>query len=243
MAISFSNSTDIINFDYVNSLSSFTLTFNISRTTNSAVRTLFRFKNELEEDIIILRYLTSNNTFELNVKGNVINGVWRFGILPSNTNSCLSLTFDGGATTPVPVAYQDGVLLSITTLANVISRISDGNVIEYGSSSADSSVFAGNIAEIGVYSNSFSSDVIKSLSIGYSPINFQNNLISYLPLIRDVYDLKGNSLTVSGGTVANHPRVIYPRGKQLNTIFGASGGGSQVVQRRYDILEPRTIMV
>lgn len=39
-----------------------------------------------------------------------------------------------------------------------------------------------------------------------------NSLIYHAPLIRDVFDIKGNSLSGSAASVENHPRMIYGEG-------------------------------
>jgi hypothetical protein len=65
-------------------------------------------------------------------------------------------------------------------------------------------------AEIGVWNAALSDEEIGALAKGYSPSLIRpDNLVSYLPLVRDPVDLRGNQFAVTGSlSVANHPPVI-----------------------------------
>ncbi len=57
--------------------------------------------------------------------------------------------------------------------------------------------------------------IVASLAKGYTPDHFPLGLVAYWPLIRTINDkVGGYSLTASGTTVSNHPRVILPHGVQ-----------------------------
>ncbi len=74
----------------------------------------------------------------------------------------------------------------------------------------------GEVGEFAVWRDTFlSADQVKALAKGYSPLQVKRTgLIDYWPLVRDIYDQLGNTLTVSGTTVTPHvvPQVrIKPR--------------------------------
>jgi hypothetical protein len=71
--------------------------------------------------------------------------------------------------------------------------------------------YIGDIAEFAAWSSALTADEAASLSRGFSPRLIRPTaLVSYMPLIREVQDLRGvnGAPTLSGTTVAAHPRVI-----------------------------------
>lgn len=66
----------------------------------------------------------------------------------------------------------------------------------------------GNIAEVALWNILLTADDILSLAKGISPLKVQpQNLFFYAPLIRDLIDLKGSTLTATGTTISDHPLV------------------------------------
>jgi hypothetical protein len=70
---------------------------------------------------------------------------------------------------------------------------------------------AARIAEVAIWNIALSSDDINALSKGFSPqLVRPQNLVLYVPLIRNVGDLRNSlALTTTGTTVADHPRILY----------------------------------
>ena len=69
--------------------------------------------------------------------------------------------------------------------------------------------FSGDIAEVGVWNVALTADEVASLAKGVSPrLVRPQSLVSYLPLIREVIDVRAaTAYTDVNTTVANHPRV------------------------------------
>lgn len=66
----------------------------------------------------------------------------------------------------------------------------------------------GDIAEVGFWNALLTSAEISSLAKGVSPLKIRpQNLILYAPLIRNLIDLKGSTLTATGTTISDHPSV------------------------------------
>jgi len=64
------------------------------------------------------------------------------------------------------------------------------------------------MAEVAIYNTTLSADQVASLADAMTPDKASpQGLVLYAPLVRDLIDLKGNTLTNNGATVANHPRV------------------------------------
>lgn len=73
-------------------------------------------------------------------------------------------------------------------------------------------LFAGLIAEVGIWSVVLSDDEIASLANGVAPIKVRpQSLVFYSPMIRNVQDVRGGlALTQTGSpTIAAHPRIYY----------------------------------
>jgi hypothetical protein len=69
--------------------------------------------------------------------------------------------------------------------------------------------FNGLIAEVGIWNIDLNDDEVLSLAKGFSPrLVRPQSLVFYAPLVRNVQDLRGGiTLTTSGTTVADHPRI------------------------------------
>lgn len=67
----------------------------------------------------------------------------------------------------------------------------------------------GRVAEFGVWDVALTDDEVAQLGRGMPPsVVRPENLIAYLPLIRDVYDASGNSFSIIGSlSAANHSRI------------------------------------
>jgi hypothetical protein len=64
------------------------------------------------------------------------------------------------------------------------------------------------MAEVAIYNRTLSADEVASLADGMTPDKVSpQGLVLYAPLVRDLIDLKGNTLTDFSTTVADHLRV------------------------------------
>jgi hypothetical protein len=64
------------------------------------------------------------------------------------------------------------------------------------------------MAEVAIYNTTLSADEVKALARGMAPDKVSpQGLVLYTPLVRDLVDLKGNTLTNNGTTVVDHPRI------------------------------------
>jgi hypothetical protein len=71
--------------------------------------------------------------------------------------------------------------------------------------------YNGSLAEYGVWQSvNLTADEIAALAKGVPPSRIRpSNLEVYVPLTRDVHDLKDRPVSaITGGTVVDHPRVI-----------------------------------
>ncbi len=82
--------------------------------------------------------------------------------------------------------------------------------IDIGRARRATEIYAkGRIAEVGFWSVTLTQDEITALAKGASPLSIRpQSLFFYAPLVRDAIELRnGSTLTVSGATVAEHPRI------------------------------------
>jgi hypothetical protein len=78
--------------------------------------------------------------------------------------------------------------------------------------------FNGDLAECGVWNVALTDDEVATLGKGFAPpCVHRGSLLAYYPMIRDTTSLKDrfsdttNNLTLTGGAVSDHPRVIQCR--------------------------------
>ncbi len=99
---------------------------------------------------------------------------------------------------------------SATSTASVVPVLPDRtNIGARHNVSGRGSFFDGLIAEAAIWNAALTDDEVLSLARGFSPKSIRpQSLVLYCPLVRDVVDLRGNTLTVTGTTAAVHPRII-----------------------------------
>ena len=107
--------------------------------------------------------------------------------------------------------YLDGVAGTTNTTNSGTQNAADYiNVGTRTASSAQTSFFDGQIAELGVWNAALTAAEIASLAKGMTCDKVRpQSLVFYAPLVRDLIDYKGG-LTLTNNntaTVANHPRV------------------------------------
>jgi hypothetical protein len=95
--------------------------------------------------------------------------------------------------------------------------------------------FHGSCAEAGVWAAALSDEEIAALAAGLSPLQVRpQSLVAYWPLFARATNeedwVGGNTLTVTGATAADHPRIIYPAWPEIILSAAAaadsSGAGS-----------------
>lgn len=111
-------------------------------------------------------------------------------------------------------ATERSVFLDGTSKAtNTTSRVMTGlNRLVVGASRSGGSLsgfFSGALAEFATWNAAFPDGDVATLAKGFSPARVRpQNLVFYAPLLRDIQDVRGGrTLTVSGTTVADHPRI------------------------------------
>jgi hypothetical protein len=69
----------------------------------------------------------------------------------------------------------------------------------------------GAACEAALWNAALNADEIAALAKGFSPAFFRpQSLLAYAPLVRELFESKGNTLTNTGTTAGDHPRIIYP---------------------------------
>jgi hypothetical protein len=92
--------------------------------------------------------------------------------------------------------------------------------VAVGRRQANTAYMSGYIAEVAIWSAALTDDEAAVLAKGYSPLLVRpTSLVFYAPIIgrySPEIDLRGQAnLTVTGATVADHPRVIYPARRRI----------------------------
>lgn len=134
-------------------------------------------------------------------------------------NTTVRLYVDGS----LEGSATDGASFSASTEPIYIgANANNGSPVEF---------FDGNLAECATWSVALTAAEIATLSKGYSPAQIRpGSLALYVPLVRDLVDLRGAAPTATGTTVSSHPRVIYPRRKQVVVASAGAPAGDAVPQ-------------
>jgi len=124
------------------------------------------------------------------------------------------------------VAYLNGGSKGTDTTSctpTSLDRIGLGNTAQ----SSPVRLLAGLLAEVGIWNAALTDDEVVALAKGFSPECIRpQNLVFYKKLIRKITDGRGPAITAVGSpTVADHPRIIYPRNRIINP-FAVAGAQS-----------------
>jgi len=159
-------------------------------------------------DEVVLR-IGSNNTVQarliFNIGGNIITAI-TVGTVTAGawTHAAARFALSGG--TVQAVASINGAMSTSGTGSYTQETLISGQIASLGGTS----VFGGDIADVGIWNTALSDAEIVSLSKGVScnRINPQS-LRFYAPLIRNPNDIRNNrTLTlVNSPTVSSHPRI------------------------------------
>lgn len=81
----------------------------------------------------------------------------------------------------------------------------------------------GSLAEWAKWNRALNTQERQALADGASPLFFHNDLKWYAPMIREYIELLvGETVTNSGSTIGDHPRIFYPKGAQLFAPIASS---------------------
>jgi hypothetical protein len=124
----------------------------------------------------------------------------------------IAATYDASSTANDPIIYIDGASQVVTELTAPSGTLNTSNTDVYsiGNKGALSDSWTGYLAEAAIWSRILTTNEMIGLSKGYVPTFYANSLVTYLPLIRELNDLKRGAGTATGTTVVTHPRMIYP---------------------------------
>lgn len=131
--------------------------------------------------------------------------------LPLNTWFHAAVTYDGSSNVSGVKLYVNGTVETNDVKANALTgSLLNASLFHAGSRNGTLVWQKGSMQSMGVWSAALTADECKSLSVGFSPANVRpQSLISHLPLVRDIYDTKGNALTPTGTTVSSLSQRIY----------------------------------
>lgn len=125
----------------------------------------------------------------------------------------ICMVFDGGQTgnSDRLKLYFDGVLQTLAFFGTVQSTLwASLPTFRIGRDAGNNAWSTGGFAEPAMWNAALTADEAASLAKGFRPPSVRPSaLVSYIPLIREIADLKsGIALTDASTTVSDHPRVI-----------------------------------
>lgn len=153
-----------------------------------------------------------NNAYNFDVVWSGGTASWRFPRPAGGVWAHILVTYDGGSSANDPLAYVDGVSQTVTeatgpsgTLNTNTSRYIVGN-----RANDDARNWNGRLCEFAIWNRILTTAEISALAKGYSASFFPNGLQEYIPLIREPVSYRQAAPTLTGGSVQNHPKIIYP---------------------------------
>lgn len=116
------------------------------------------------------------------------------------------------ATSSSRSVYLDGTNSGTNATAITVSGVNRTIIGARISSGSYGAFFAGDIARVGVWNVALTADEIASLAKGFCPCMIRpQSLAFFAPLLGAAADLRGGlTLTDTGTTAADHPRIILP---------------------------------
>ncbi len=104
--------------------------------------------------------------------------------------------------------YVDGAN-PVTNTTSLTPTGQNRTSIGLGDGSSAVNPWLGSLAEIGIWNAALDAAEIAALSGGYPPSLIRpSSLVAYLPIVRDLIDLKGNSFAITGSlSAADHCRI------------------------------------
>ena len=186
----------------------------------------------------------TDNAYDYNRRFSVSNGIWRYTRPSANAWHNVIVVHDMSADTNDPIIYIDGVSQSLTE-AQVPSGTVANNAEGYCLGNRNDTVnrcWDGLLAEFAVWNRLLSAAEAAALATGRSPLTMAQNLVEYIDFVRDNRSLILEPPTVTGTTVADHPRIFAlgrPQSFALSTeiavaltgVSAAASAGSLAVDR------------
>ena len=134
---------------------------------------------------------------------------------PTNVWKTIAI-YHSGAGGDQPIAYVDGTQATINTVVTpdpVRYFNPDTTINPYyiGNNVGGTQSWVGSLAEIAIWQGwTPTASELQQLSRKVSPLKFVNQYLKlYLPIVRPIVDLKGNTATATGTTVTTHPTIYY----------------------------------
>lgn len=156
-------------------------------------------------------WYNSDNRFYASVG----NGGLTYGATTPNAGTGwhqVTMVFDGSQGTNAGrlVLYVDGVAQTLSFTGTIPATLAAApGTFRVGRNPAFARWSNGRHAEAAVWTAPLTAAEAASLAAGFSPAKIRaGSLVSYLPLIETVQDIKGNAWTTVGTTAATHPRVL-----------------------------------
>jgi hypothetical protein len=157
------------------------------------------------------------NARYLNYGGNVANDPVQFTSLDSVNNDVIAQNTAplATATWHTLIGRAAGDLTTRSMRFNGSQTSGSGGVVntantamEIGRFSSGGNYVNGRMASLAIWNASLPDSLCESLEKGFSPLRIQpQSLQLYIPMVRDIKDMmRGVAITVTGSTVADHPR-------------------------------------
>lgn len=156
----------------------------------------------------------SDNSVYITVRKNDTSYAYKQQPLTGWNHCCF--VFDGGLTGSANRLkfYLNGTQQALSFSGAIPATTSDAAGVEtlrFGRNQSGNYWSTGDFAEYGLWQEALTGEDVAALGKGITCDKLRpEKLLSYIPLIRDLQDVRsGTSLTNASATVANHPR-IYP---------------------------------
>lgn len=133
------------------------------------------------------------------------NNTWFHACAVEYSSASRAVLLNGGS----KVADTTSLVPSGINRASIGLRDHSGNDQAWAN---DALAATGQIAEAAYWNIALTDDEIAALAEGFSPLLIRpQSLVAFIPLVRDVADVKGNAFAIVGSlTVADHCRVYLP---------------------------------
>jgi hypothetical protein len=162
--------------------------------------------------ILSQAFQSVNNTFETAIFKNNTTGTGLQSTTVMTTNTwfhlCSTYQFVTDGTSVFRLYVNGSQEASSTSAVGPINQATTSN--EIGRRPAGLGAFPANarMADVGIWNQTLTAAEVASLADGMSCDKVRGQgLLLYAPLVRDLIDLKGNTLTNNSTTVVDHPRI------------------------------------
>ena len=174
---------------------------------------------------LIMTESDASNGFRFNRVASTTEGSWKAPQISTGQWVSVVITHDG--TLGQPKIYFDGVSQSITTVQTPVgSYTTASHNIQLGNYTLGNRCIDGSLAEWAFFDGAELTQADATAhSKGISAELLSVTPTKYVDLIRDVYDkYKTITAVISGTSIVNHPRVVYPKTSRVWIPAAAAGG-------------------